>query len=132
TSVLVRFFHDHDDGAQRAARALWRAWDAQETDLFLLDLSVYEFINVIVRRFGFVPDRAARDVRHLFDLDFELVTCERGLVEATARTAATTGLSGYDAAFVATARSLEIPLITADTAIIEAAPDTAISVATLA
>lgn len=131
TSVLLRFFHDHGDEEQHAAQALWDAWDRQRTELFLLDLSIYEFVNVIVRRFTFTAERAARDVGHLFDLEFEIVACDRHLAEATARTAARTGLTGYDAAFVAAALSLDVPLITGDVAILEAAPDTALPLTAL-
>lgn len=48
---------------------------------------------------------------------------DSALAVATARVAATTGLSGYDAAFLAGARHLSLPLVTADAHIKTVAPD---------
>jgi len=127
TSVIVRFFHSYSDDEQHAADALYRRWWARRADLLMLDLSVYEFINVLVRGLGWDGDRAARSVGELFDLELGLVSGSRDLAIACARTAAETGLSGYDAAFVAAARDLNVPLVTTDGRIIDRAPDTAVS-----
>ncbi len=82
--------------------------------LVMLDLSVYEFLNILVRKLGRDSKAAATDVSHLFDLDLPIVAIDRDLAIAAAQFAAQSGLSGYDAAFVAGARSMNIPLITAD------------------
>jgi predicted nucleic acid-binding protein len=132
TSVILRLVHDHRDDQQAAADALRGAVLANHTVLCLLDLSVYEFVNVMVRRFGWSADRATRNVEHLFDLEFPMVMCDRGLAVDTARIAAATGLTGYDAAFVAAARALGVPLVTADEDIAERAPDTAIALRSIA
>ena len=114
TSVLLRFFHDHRDEQQRTADALAEAWLEGRTSLLILDLSVYEFVNVLVRRLGRGPEQAEQDTNRLFDLGLTMVGCDRELAVQAAGTAASTGLSGYDAAFVAAAKALGLPLVTAD------------------
>ena len=123
TSVLLRLFHDHRDAHQRAADMIRDRWTRGRIELVLLDLSVYEFVNVLVRRLGKDEERAAADADALFDLGLPTASVDRDLARAAARLAAATRLSGYDAAFVAAARGLGIPLITADARITREAQD---------
>lgn len=127
TSVIVRFFHADEDDEQAATDVLYAAWGEGRIELLMLDLSVYEFLNVLTRGLGWDSARAARGVRRLFDLELPVIHIDRDLAVDSARFAANTGLSGYDAAFVAAARSLEVPLVTTDRRIIERAPDTAVA-----
>jgi len=62
-------------------------------------------------------------VRRLFDLGFSLYQVGEPLAAGAARLAATSSLSGYDAAFVALADELRAPLITADRRLAAAAGD---------
>lgn len=127
TSALLRLFHDHGDEEQAGIDTLRDAWLAGSMQLVILDLCVYEFTNVLVRGLGKNADQAARDVSALFDLQLPLVSCDRDLATAAARIAARSRLSGYDAAFVAAAQALAVPLVTTDTAIVDAAPTTAVT-----
>jgi predicted nucleic acid-binding protein len=114
TSVLVRFFHDHDDQLQEHAENLRAAWLDDQAQLILLDLSVYELVNVCIRPLGYAGDRARAVVNALFRFRMPMLGVERGLAANAAELAADLGLSGYDASFVAAARRLGVPLITAD------------------
>lgn len=121
TSVLIRFFRDHGDEPQRAADALLEAFVAEELSLFLLDLSIYELINILVRRLRRSGPEVAADVDGVFDLGAPVFALDRESARRTASIAARTGLSGYDAAFVATADLLGVPLVTADHEIVQRA-----------
>jgi len=114
TSVLLRFFVGHDDPLQSAADELVDSWLADRLQLVLLDLSVYELVNVSARRLHHDEARIRDDVRQLYRLRLPMVTLDEGLAADAGALAATTGLSGYDAAFVAAARKVGTPLVTAD------------------
>lgn len=114
TSVLLRLFYDQGGPEQAAADAIREAFEGGRTELVLLDLSVYEFVNALVRGLGKSAEDAAAYVDALFDLDAPVVAVHRDVAVRAAGLAAGTGLSGYDAAFAAAAESLAVPLITAD------------------
>jgi predicted nucleic acid-binding protein len=114
TSVLVRFFHDYDDPLQEHAERVRAAWLDDQAQLILLDLSVYELVNVCVRRLGYAGDKARAVVNAVFRFRMPMLGVELGLAVLATELAADLGLSGYDAAFVAAARRVGAPLITAD------------------
>ncbi len=97
-----------------------------EVVLVVLDLSVYECVNVLVHRMRMKAPEAAAVVRRLFDLGFGMHHVGEPLAVGAARLAATTALSGYDAAFVALADELGAPVITADRRLAEEAGDRAV------
>jgi predicted nucleic acid-binding protein len=114
TSLLLRFFVAHDDELQPAIPRIERAWRDDRMQLVLLDLSVYELVNVAVRRLGFDATRARRAVSEVYGLGAPVVAVDQQLAADAAEIAATSGLSGYDAAFVGAARRVGIALLTAD------------------
>jgi predicted nucleic acid-binding protein len=114
------------------ADELLTAWMDERAMLLFLDLGIYETLNVLVRRLGRTADEVAVDMGLLFDLELELINCDRELAVLAARVAAITGLSGYDAAFVASASILSVPLITTDSKILEAAPLSTLALSSLA
>jgi predicted nucleic acid-binding protein len=123
TSVLVRFFHDYEDDVQDAAARVWRWWEEERVELVLLDLGVYEFVNVLVRGLRLAATHAEQAIAKLFDLGLPVIRMDHGLVRAACVVAAETGVSGYDAAFVAAARRLDVPLLTADRRLAERCPE---------
>lgn len=127
TSVLLRFLVRHPDAEQAAADDLLESWLRGDVDLVLLDLSVYECVNVLVRRIRMEEDEVVAVVRRLFSLGFTMHHVGELLAAGAARLAATTTLSGYDAAFVALADELRAPLITADRRLAAAAGDRAVT-----
>lgn len=94
------------------------AWASGAVELLLLDLSVYEFGNVLVRQQRFDEDSAAAAVGELFSLGLPVLAVERELGVRAARVAARTGLSVYDAAFVAAAEQFDVDLVTADSKLV--------------
>ncbi len=117
TSVLLRFFHDHRDTEQPAADRIERAFREGQIGLVLLDLSIYEFTNVLVKKLRLSPEEARIYVGKLYDLEAPIHAVSRDLAERAAEIAVRTGLSGYDAAFVAASVILVLPLLTADRAL---------------
>ncbi len=114
TSVLLRLFVAHDDELQTAVPEIQRAWQDDRLQLVLLDLSLYELVNVAVRRLGFDAPRARRAVADVYRLDAPVVAVDRQLASDAAGIAVDEGLSGYDAAFAAAARRVGVALLTAD------------------
>jgi len=114
TSVLVRFFVPYADEDQPRAEALRDGWLDDRVQLVQLDLSVYEFVNAVTRSLGHGSEQAAREVGALYRLQMPIVPVDNALAVEAARLAADLGLSGYDAAFVAAARRLGVPLVTCD------------------
>jgi predicted nucleic acid-binding protein len=114
TSVLLRFFIGLDDELGWRTGVIRDAWARGAIELLLLDLSVYEFGNVLVRQQRLEEDTVVAAVEELFSLGMPLLAVERTLGARAARTAGHTGLSVYDAAFVAAADQLDVDLLTAD------------------
>jgi predicted nucleic acid-binding protein len=129
--VLLRLFHDHGDGPQKTADRLRTEFRAGRLLLVLLDLSIYELVNILTRRLKRPLADVERASSAVFRLGSPIVRIDEVLARSAGRIAAQTGLSGYDAGFVAAARSLAIPLITADTQIIRAAAGEVLGLDTL-
>lgn len=114
-------FHDHRDVAQRGADTIRDAFVREELALVVLDLSVYELVNIAVRGLRKTTEEAARIVDAVFDLGARLYQVDRTLARGAARIAGETGLSGYDAAFVGAGSVLAVPLVTTNREILERA-----------
>ena len=114
TAVLIRFLFPYGDVEQAGADSLRAAWLADDVQLVQLDLSVYEFVNVVTRSLGHGADQATDDVANLFRLQMPIVHVDARLASDAAVLAADLGLSGYDASFLAAAQRLGMPLVTAD------------------
>lgn len=123
TSVLLRFFLPHQDDGQSSATRLGDAIAGGAVTAAFLDLGIYEFINICARKRRRSEEQVAGDVESLFEMGLLIVAVDAALATAAARLAVATGLSGYDAAFLAGARHLSLPLVTADKHIKTVAPD---------
>ncbi|MDQ3782885.1 MAG: type II toxin-antitoxin system VapC family toxin [Actinomycetota bacterium] len=115
TSVLLRFFIGLHDELGRRAGLIRDAWAGGTVELLLLDLSVYEFGNVLIRQQRLDEAAAVATVQQLFALGMPVLAVEVELGVRAVRTAGRTGLSVYDAAFLAAAEQLDVDLLTADT-----------------
>lgn len=88
----------------------------------------HEFTNVLsqyVRTLGLPMDQALRALAAADEL-IETVSL-RGLDEQIIRWSADHGLAGYDAEFVIAAETANVPLVTADKALLKACPGRAVS-----
>jgi predicted nucleic acid-binding protein len=86
--------------------------------LYVPDLFYVECTNILwkyVRRFGYSPEAAQQDVADLVRLPLH-VAPTADLAEAALALALDHGVTAYDAAYVALAHKLSLPLVTADEA----------------
>jgi predicted nucleic acid-binding protein len=88
--------------------------------LYVPDLFYVECTNILwkyVRRFGYSPEAARQDVADLVRLSLQ-VASTADLAEAALALALDHGMTAYDAAYVALAQKLSLPLVTADEALV--------------
>ena len=114
TSVLLRLFVAHDDELQAAVPEIERAWRSDRLQLVLLDLSVYELVNVAVRRLGFDAPRARQAVGEVYGLGAPVVAVDHQLAMDGRRSRWSPGSVVTTAVFVAAARRVGVALLTAD------------------
>jgi len=94
------------------------------------DLFYVECTNILwkyVRRFGYSPEAARQDVADLVRLSLR-VASTANLAEAALALALEHSLTAYDAAYVALAQKLSLPLVTADEALIRRLDGTGLDV----
>jgi predicted nucleic acid-binding protein len=114
-SVAVKLFltEDLSDVAEKLFEGLG---DGTLKRFFVPHLFYTECANIFwkhVRRFGYPAAYARQDLNDLKGLDL-LSVSSTALVSAALDLALDCGISAYDATYAALARSLDIPLITAD------------------
>lgn len=120
TSVLLKWFHAEGEGEVAESRAVLAAHRDEVLTAHVLDLTVYELGNILLRALRWSAEDTAAQ------LDDVLVLCGPGLVLApewrrdAAALAEEHRLSFYDAAFAAAARALDAPLLSADRALLAA------------
>ena len=88
--------------------------------LYVPDLFYVECTNILwkyVRRFGYSPEAARQDVADLVRLPLQ-VASTADLAEDALALALEHGATAYDAAYVALAQKLSLPLVTADEALV--------------
>ncbi len=113
-SVVVKWFHAERESEVAEARTLLDGHRSGTLRLRLLDLTMYEVANIVVRRLGWPADSAAKLAGALWLIDPEpLAVTARRHLRAVAL-AVGHGLSVYDGAYWATAEDLGIALVTAD------------------
>lgn len=120
TSVLIKWFHSAGEPELNEARTLRAAHLSGDLDAHIVDLAVYEVGNVLVRSLNWPPDDVADQIDDLLAIcGTPLVPTPQWLRDAS--TLATEhNLSFYDAAWAATARGLDVPLVSADAKLIDA------------
>lgn len=127
TSVLLRVMIDQGDDLQDNADILTEAIGEGRLEPLILDLSVYEAINVLTGKIGLDAEVVDGLLHDLFEAGWPLVTLDAELAYRATGLAVEFGLSGYDASFVAAAEQLGVALISADVAMIEAAGPAALA-----
>lgn len=120
TSVVIKWFHSSGELELIEARAIRNAHLSGDLDAHIVDFAVYEVGNVLVRALHWSADDVADQLDDLLAIcGTPLVLTQQWLRHAAAL-ATEHNLSFYDAAWAATARGLDVPLISADARLIDA------------
>lgn len=112
-SVVLKWFHAEGEEAVEPARAILEAFAERRIDLVILDLTIYEIGNVLLRSSGASPEATATVLEALTE------TCEPVALRASerltaARLARDRRLTFYDAAYAAVALERGGRLVTMD------------------
>ena len=105
---------------QRAAALFDHLTNEPPPRLYVPDVFFIECTNILwkyVRRFDYPADVAEQDVADLVRLPLQVVSTAV-LVASSLALAVEHGSTAYDAAYVALARHLSLPLVTADEALV--------------
>ena len=113
--------------AERADALFDHLNDAPPARFYVPDLFFIECTNILwkyVRRFDYPAEVAQQDVADLARLPLQIVSTA-ALAEEALALAVEHGSTAYDSAYVALARRLSLPVVTADEALVRrfAAPD---------
>lgn len=120
TSLVIKWFKSDDEDEVVPALALREAHIGAAVTVRLLDLAVYEFSNVLMRRLGWPAAAATEAVDRLLILVGSLVRLDARWIPEALTLAEQHQLSGYDAHWAAAARHLNVPLVSADRLLLEA------------
>lgn len=111
-SIVVKWFHDEDE--TDPARTLLRAHQERRLNARVLDLTLYELGNVLLRRLHWGGAATAAQLRDLVAICGPPVHAGADEQAGAAGLADDTGLTFYDAAYAAVARERGATLVTAD------------------
>jgi len=120
-SVVLSWF-DEREGADSRASGLLDRFESGSLRVVAPRLLPFEVLNVVGRKWRWSPEPLVALAATIDGMDFELVDPELVYVA----TWMNHGLSAYDASYVAVAAERGLKLVTADAAILEAAPEIAV------
>lgn len=118
-SVALKWFHAEGESGVEPARALLAAHADGQIGLAILDLTLYEIGNVLVRSLGWSATDAADQIDDLGELVPVLSPTSQEL-RRTAELAVELELTFYDAAYAAVASGRDAWLATADSKVVAA------------
>lgn len=111
TSVAVKWFVT-EEGSEKALD-LQQAHLRDDIQLLAPDLLLMESVNAL-RYAGLTEERILQDLETFFALGVEIIPFSTDVLNSAVSLSLEHDLAVYDAYFLALARALEIPLITAD------------------
>ena len=114
SSVLLKWFHTEGEDEVAAAQAVLRAHRARQADVRVLDLTIYELGNTLLRSLRWPAQRVGDRLDDLLFLCGPVLTLEPAWRRDAAELAQLHRLTFYDAAFAAAARGLDVTLVSAD------------------
>ena len=117
-SVVLKWFHAEGEEAVEPARAILEAFARQQIDLVILDLTIYEIGNVLVRA-GAGPQATATVLDALTEI-CQLVALSGPERVMAARLASEHDLTFHDAAYAAVALERGGRLVTMDRGLLAA------------
>lgn len=120
TSVVLKWFHTSGESEVQESRALRNAHIRGDIEIHVLDLGLYELGNVLVRSLGWTAADVAAQLGDLITVCGPLVAFDPAWAPEASELAVGKALTFYDAAWAAAARQLQIPLVTADSALLNA------------
>jgi predicted nucleic acid-binding protein len=124
-SVLLKWFHIEKEPRVEEAKRLQARFETGELRVFVPSLLWLELLNVAARRLGWAQDQLERFAARLGALGFSVVEPE---LQRVARWVAT-GLTAYDAAYVAIAEQTGAELVSDDAELVRLAPKLAVALA---
>jgi len=114
TSVLLTWFHEDGEHDIEAARSLLIAHQDGIVQARVLDLSVYEFGNVLTRSLRWPVERVVDQVEDLLAIVGEPLVLDAAGRVLAATLAGRHRLTYYDASWAAAAQGREAVLVSAD------------------
>lgn len=114
TSVVFKWHHHTDEDDIEAALVLRDAWVGGALVITVPDLLVYELANSLRFKKGLKPGKAEAAMSGFWNLGMQIRPVDETLARSAIRLAHRFDISAYDAAFLALAKELSVPLFTAD------------------
>jgi predicted nucleic acid-binding protein len=114
TSVLLKWFHPDGEDEVPAAMSLLAAHRTERADVVILDLTLYELGNILLRSLHWSSGDTADQLEDLILICGMPLALDASWRRDAALLAEQHRLTFYDAAFAGAARGLQIPLVTAD------------------
>ena len=113
-SVAVKWFSPSDEAALRQALAIRDAHISEQTLVIVPDLFYYEVVNAIIHKKFFSTDTVQSVVSALFALGLRTTSIDAELLADSVKISRQFNITIYDSCYVATARSHDCPLVTAN------------------
>lgn len=132
-SVGIKLFVD-EDGSAEADRLFARLGEDPPARYYVPDLFYVECANILwkyVQNYDFPADNAREDLRALQSLSL-LTVSTSDILPSSFDLAIEYGIAAYDACYLALAKNLDLPLISADNALVKKFRGSEISVLSLA
>ncbi|HLQ32820.1 MAG TPA: type II toxin-antitoxin system VapC family toxin [Chloroflexota bacterium] len=120
SSVILKWFHSEGEDELPAARAVLQAHRDQQLGALILDLTLYELGNILLRRLGWAAAQVTQQLDDIVLLCGPPLSLLPEWRHDAADLAEQHRLTFYDAAFAAAARGLQVPLLSADRELLQA------------
>ena len=122
TSVIIKWYRQGEALAQQAL-VLRTAYLAGAATISVPSLLIYEVTNVLRYKNDLSTDQVKEAVQSLFDMDLDIMSPSRLVVDQAIELARTYNITVYDATFVALAEVLSATLVTADERLVQRLAD---------
>ena len=118
SSVVLKWFRK-DEIWREAALKLREAYFAGHMVIFVPDLLIYEIANVLRYKPDLTQLQVQEALTSLYDMQISMVEISQGVIMEAIQIAYFHAITVYDATFIAMAKYLKVPFITADEKLIQ-------------